>query len=116
MEERRKHQRFKLHDSCFVNHSDVVGTILDISMGGLSCTCLDQRFCERGSLQQVDIYCRKRGMWVEDLTVKILDSETIPGMFDDEFGVRKCRIQFVQLAETQAGQLEDLILQTVLPA
>jgi NAD-dependent DNA ligase len=116
MEERRKHQRFRLQDSCFVNHSDVVGTILDISMGGLSCTCLDQRFCEKDSLQQVDIYCRKRGMWVEELKIKILESETVPGMFDDEFGVRKCRTQFVELAEAQAGQLEDLILQSVLPA
>jgi len=115
MEERRKHQRFKLQNSCFINHSDVVGTIVDISMGGMSCTCLDKNRCHQKPLQQVDIYCRSEGKWVEELKVQILASDTLPGMIDEEFGVRKCRMQFVQLAQAQAGQLEELILHSVLP-
>ena len=81
MEDRRKHQRFELHDSCIINHSEVVGTIVDISMGGMSCTCLDQNHCHQGFLQQVDIYCRKEGLWAEEINVRVLASEAIPGMF-----------------------------------
>jgi len=115
MEDRRKHQRFLLHDSCLINNSEVVGTIIDISMGGLSCTCLDQNPCYQGLVRQVDIYCGKTGLWAEKLNIQVLSSDTLPGKFVIEFGVRKCRLQFVQLAEMQAGQLENLILHSVLP-
>jgi hypothetical protein len=115
MEDRRKHQRFKLRDSCIINRSEVVGTIVDISMGGMACTCFDQNRCHQGFLQQMDIYCRNADLWAEKLDVRILASETAPGMFAEEFSVRKCRLQFAQLTETQAGQLEKLILHAVLP-
>lgn len=115
MEDRRKHQRFKLHESCIINKSEVVGTIADISMGGMACTCLDQNSCYQGLSQQVDIYCGKTGLWVEKVNIRILGSDVSPGKFAREFSVRKCRLQFEQLAEVQMGQLENLILHSVLP-
>lgn len=115
MEDRRKHQRFLLHDSCLINNSEVVGTIIDLSMGGLSCTCLDQNPCYQGLIKQVDIYCGKTGLWAEKLNIRVISSDAHPGRFVKEFGIRMCRIQFVQLAEVQAGQLENLILHSVMP-
>lgn len=104
-----------LHDSCLINNSEVVGTIIDISMGGLSCTCLDQNNCYQGCVKQVDIYCGRTGIWAEALNIRILNSEALPGRFVKEFGIRKCRLQFVQLAEAQARELENLILHSVMP-
>ena len=102
-------------DSCLINRSEVVGTIIDISMGGLSCSCLNQNCCHADPHHEVDIYCGKSGLWVESVTIRILGTDVIPGKFAKEFGVRKCRLQFVRLGESQTGQLENLILHSVLP-
>lgn len=115
MEDRRKHQRFKLKDSCIINHSEVVGTIVDLSMGGLSCVCLNQNNCKVNQPVEVDIYCRKEGLRAGGLTITILCSETCPGKFAEEFGVRKCRVRFDQLVDTQVTQLENIILNSMLP-
>lgn len=112
MEDRRKHQRFKLADSCIINHAEVVGTVVDISMGGVACICLDQEHCPHGGIEEVDIYCRKEGLWAKGLSIRVLDSERIPGKFGEEYSVRKCRLQFVLLGREQAGQLENIIITT----
>lgn len=115
MEDRRKHQRFKLRDSCIINHSEVVGTVIDISMGGLSCACLSQDRCQNECIEEVDIYCRKEGLWAKGLSIRVLGSELVPGKFSEEYSVRKCRLQFVQLEDGQSGQVENIIIGSSLP-
>ena len=114
MEERRKHQRFKLGNTCIVNHSEVVGTVIDISMGGLSCNCLEQNRCLQGAPQEVDIYCRIEGLWAKRLPVRKVASENIPGKFAKEFATRICRLQFAELPKEQKAQVENIILQSSL--
>lgn len=115
MHERRKHQRFTLHDSCIINHAFIVGTITDIGMGGLACMCLDQNKCNSTFPPQVNIYCRKHNLLAEGINIKILGTKSKPGEFIPEFGIRTCRIQFKQLQKEQAAQLEDIIVKYSVP-
>lgn len=110
MDERRRHQRFQLNNSCIINHSRSVGTIIDISMGGLSCTCLDQGECSKGLSARIDIYCRKQDIRAEDISMRVLSTEKITGKFIKNLGLRKCRAKFIQLDDSQQGQLSNIIV------
>jgi len=111
MDERRKYQRFDFEDKCLIRHETVVGTVIDLSLGGLSCSCCfsNSDDCSDRRCKSVDILSIENMMWVEGLTMDIIDSEEIPGQFLDNFWVRKCRARFDNLREEQAAQLKNLI-------
>ncbi len=90
----------------------MVGTITDLSLGGLSCSCCssDSENCLEHCWKNVDIYGIENKMWVRGLTMDIIDSKMIPGQFFDNFRIRKCRARFGNLRGEQANQLENLIL------
>jgi hypothetical protein len=115
MDDRRKHQRFKLDDACIINHEKTVGTIIDISVGGLSCSCLDQGICSKGLSTQVDIYCKKGDLRAEGINIKVVDTEMVLGQFMQDVGLRKCRARFRQLDEFQQTQLTGIIVKSSLP-
>lgn len=110
MYDRRKHQRFKLDDSCFIHHASIVGTIIDISMGGFACMCLDQNECTCNVPAEIDIYCSEHDLWAQGITIRVLGSKTRPGEFIPEFGVRTCRLRFEQLNENQLTAIENIIV------
>lgn len=115
MDDRRKHQRFKLDNACIINHEKKVGTIIDISVGGLSCMCLDQGICSKGFSTQVDIYCKKGDLRAEDINIKVVDTEMVPGEFMEILGTRRCRARFSQLDDFQQTQLTEIIVKSSLP-
>ena len=110
MEERREHQRFKLEQTCIVNHEKTVGTIIDISAGGLSCVCLDQGTCSKGISTKINIYCKQQDVRAEDIKMKVLNTEKIPGKFLEDLGLRKCRAKFCGLDDPQKSQLANIIV------
>lgn len=110
MQDRRKHQRFELHDSCIIHHANIVGTIIDISMGGFACMCLDQDNCIHHVPAKIDIYCRKHDLWAQDITIRVLGSKTHLGEVIPEFGTRTCRIRFGRLNENQLAAIESIIV------
>ncbi|MCL7486975.1 MAG: PilZ domain-containing protein [Desulfobulbaceae bacterium] len=109
MDDRRKNQRVRLKDGCIIHHSEIVGTVRDISMGGMSCTCLDQRGSDRDISTRGNIYCNRLELVVEKISMKILESQILPGKFAAHLGVRKCRVLFHQLDDSQKDQLAHLI-------
>lgn len=115
MDDRRKHQRFTLDAACILNHDKSVGTVIDISEGGLSCMCLDQGNCSQGLSAQVNIYCKKYDLCAEDIQLKVIGTEKVPGEFMEELGIRKCRARFHQLDKSQRAQLKNLIVTSSLP-
>lgn len=72
--------------------------------------CLNPHQCGIGQPTEIDIYCRQHKLWAQGISIKVLSSETLPGHFIEEFGVRKCRVQFKHLAEEQVQQLENIIV------
>ena len=115
MDDRRKYQRFKLDDACIISHQKTVGTVLDISQGGLSCICIDQGECRKGVSAQVNIYCKKHDLCAEDIQMKVLDTGIMPGEFMRDLGLRKCRARFLELDEPQQAQLNNIIIKSSLP-
>lgn len=113
--ERRKHQRHKLEGACIIQHNKSVGTIVDLSVGGLSCVCLDQGMCNKGLSTTINIFCRKHELCAEDLSMKVLNTEKMQGQFVEELGMRRCRARFNKLEESQKSQLTNIIVSLSMP-
>lgn len=110
MEEKREHQRFKLDQACIIQHQRTVGTIQDLSAGGLSCVCLDQGDCSTGLSTTINIYCKKNDTRVENIKIKVLSTETMPGQFLADLGLRRCRAKFCELDDPQMTQVANIIV------
>ena len=109
MDERREHLRYKLNAECILHHDKSVGTIIDISMGGLSCMCLDQGECSQELSVKIDIYCKKHDLCAEGIRFKVIGTEMVQGEFMEKLGKRKCRARFHQLDNSQQEQLANII-------
>ena len=116
MDDRRKHQRFKLDGACAIKHDKKVGTILDISLGGLSCMCLDQGECSQGLSTRIKIFCKKHNVCAEDIKMEVIGTEKVLGQFMDDIGMRKCRTQFLQVDASQLVKLKNIIVKVSLPS
>ena len=108
MNERRKNIRYKLKDGCIVIHDNTVGTIHDISAGGLSCCCLLDD-CEKRLGREIDILCKQHNILAEGLTIKIVETECLPGEFLQGLKTRKCRVLFEPLSKRQIGKLDNVL-------
>jgi len=110
MDDRRRHQRFKLADVCIIRHEKTVGTLIDISPGGLSCMCLDLGQCCQEQSTPVDIYCKKYGLCAENIMIRVLATGMVPGEFLKILGLRKCHAEFPQLDESQLARVKKIIV------
>jgi len=111
MIERRKHRRFNLVGNCLISHGKLMGTIIDLSMGGLSFSCLSSNSPDyaKSLCDNVEIVCTENVKRFPGLTMEILDSEKIPGKFLQNFWVTKYRAHFINLQIEQIALLENLI-------
>jgi len=109
MNDRRKHKRFELDAACILYRDKTVGTIIDISMGGLSCMCIDRGECRQGLSTQSNIYCKEHDMCAEDIRLKVIGTEMVQGEFMEKLGIRKCRVRFHQLEKSQKSQVTNII-------
>lgn len=110
MEERRQHQRVNLNKHCLINHAGKVGEIIDLSLGGVSCWCVQGNLCTDDGSRTVDIFCKEGQLWARGLPLQVLDSESVAGKFLGGVPVRKCRARFADLGDRQRNQLENIIL------
>ena len=115
MEDQRKYQRFGLDGTCIIQHAKKVGTVINVSMGGLYCKCFGKGNCHTERSFDVNIYCRKHELCAEDITMQVLDSEVLPGLFAEDLGARQCRVKFEQLENLQQNELSTFIVRTSLP-
>ena len=96
--------------ACVLSHDELGGTIIDISMGGLSCMCFPHGGkCSQKLSVQVNIYCKKHDLCAEGIRLKVLGTEMIQGKFIEKIGMRKCRARFYQLDKTQQLQVTNII-------
>ena len=109
MEERRTTDRVKPADDCIVVHANKIGTIQDISSGGLYCTCFQDSTCEKYKHTEIDIMCGLGKLLVRGLKVEIVDSVTNAGKFLTNFEVKKCRLQFIEMEEKQVFGIGTII-------
>lgn len=110
MDERRQHPRLNLNKRCLINHAGNVGEIIDLSLGGLSCWCVQGHLCTEASTRKVDIFCKEGQQWARGLPLQVLASESVAGKFLGGVPVRKCRARFADLRTGQRDQLEEILL------
>ena len=111
MDDRRRHSRSLLEMNCFLTYPSSVGTIIDISMGGLFCKCMEiSKFGKDSPEKVADIICEKAKLLAQGLPIIVINSIVAPGEFAKEIKVKKCRLQFEQLEHVQKTQLEEIIL------
>ncbi len=109
MEERREFERVKPVDDCIVVHSKLIGTVWDISRGGLFCSCFQETPCGCDELKEIDILCGRGSFLVQGLKVKVVERQTRPGRFLRDFEIKKCRMQFAELREEQSDGIESIL-------
>lgn len=110
MDERREHQRINLNKRCLINHAGNIGEIIDLSLGGVSCWCVQGHLCTDATSRKVDIFCKEGQLWARGLSLQVLASESVAGKFLGGVPVRKCRARFADLRDGQRDQLENIIL------
>ncbi len=109
MVERRKHKRYRLKKEAFVKHFDNLGTILDLSMGGMLCECTVNKGLspdsEEFGICYGDDRCVMNKIKIRRITEKVTES------LDAEYPLlkRKCGIQFEGLSKRQKAQLKEII-------
>jgi len=108
MEERRKFRRYEMNKQCLVRHPEMVGILMDLSLGGLSCECIGTD--AEPPCHTVDLLCHESSTWVGALNLDLVSTARVPGEFLPNFWSRKCRARFTELREEQADLLESYIL------
>lgn len=109
MKEKRTCERVVPADECIVVHSKLIGTVRNISRTGLFCSCFQESECSENDHKEIDILCGQGNFLVKGLRVKIVDSETISGKFLQDFAIKKCRMQFMDLHEEQAHAIQSIL-------
>jgi hypothetical protein len=107
--ERRGSPRVAPVDDCIVIHSQLIGNLKNISKEGLHCTCIQDRGCTADAHQQIDILCGEGNFLVQGLKVRIVQMERINGKFLRNMEIKKCRLQFEDIAEEQASGIETIV-------
>lgn len=109
MVERRKHKRYRLKKEAFVKHFNNLGTILDISMGGMLCECTVNKGLSPDSEEFGICYgndrCVMNKIKIRRITEKVTESQD----YGSAALKRKCGIQFEGLNSRQKAQLKEII-------
>lgn len=91
-------------------HKKTGGTLIDISLGGLSCMCIDQGECSQDQSTLVNIYCKKHDLCAENIAIRVVGTGMVIGEFLKDLGLRRCHAEFLQLDESQLAQVENIIV------
>lgn len=109
MEDRRISPRVAPVDDCIVIHAQLIGKLKNISREGLYCTCIQESGCVMDSHKQIDILCGEGNFLVQGLNVRIVKMETVIGKFLRNLEIKKCRLQFEDIAEEQSYGIETIV-------
>jgi len=110
MIERRQHKRIPLKEKCLIHHAGNVGEIIDLSLGGISCWCINGDNCSTTTSRKIDIYCQERRLWARGIPMRMLSSELVSGRFLEGVPVKICRSNFTDLQPEQLAEVENIIL------
>ena len=131
---RRSHKRFKAKDGAFAvlyQDSSKLAQILDISMAGFSFRYSDSRFIDNDRSGQAflyhddrlklkdfsnfDIFLVDSGIYLDRIPCKIVSDFELEELDSpNSFSMRRCSIQFDDLAPSQISDLEYFILNCTL--
>ncbi len=107
--ERRSHKRYRVKDDALAFFGQDIGTILDISRGGISIhyTVFDKPppLCHT-----LDIFLANAHLYIPNLSVSLVDEvQTLPHSIFSSLRVNRISMKFGVLAKEQQVRLEDFI-------
>jgi hypothetical protein len=109
--EQRQHKRFHVQSGAFVilrPSENKVGRLLDISMGGLSFACIENKEQINGSY--LDIWLSQCNFYLDEVPIKtILDFEMAYKPPLSSVTARRYKVEFGKLTDEQRAQLEFFI-------
>lgn len=103
MDERRRYERYLVHEDVYVYRANRVGKVLNISLTGLMCTCVHHDDCIP---EDFDIFCPGSSICLAALPYTVIEAKNIesPPHF-----VRQCHVQFDPLSHKKNLELERFI-------
>jgi len=109
--ERRRHQRFKTREGVAALHAGNIGKVNNISLGGISCSCsfVDSPACGKNSHLDIFFGPSADTIHLQNLPIRIVDSDMNLGTSPICLFSRNCRIQFGELTDSQLEHLGEFI-------
>ena len=110
--ERREHVRFQTKDNAYASFGSgftKVGSLKDISQGGLS---FEYIFCDELSSEpasQVDIFQSSNGFHLENIPCSLIYDVPIRTSMNNLFIVKRCGLKFSDLSDRQKLQIHLFI-------
>ena len=109
--ERRRHERFETKDHIFITfrpHFDRIGSISDISKGGVSLEySVIQEYTELTDSLWVDIFCSSKKLELSNVPCRLIYDERVNTKgFLKTIETRRCGLEFAGLSQHQAARLE----------
>ena len=110
MIERRNHKRYKVEDGAIVVHPGHIGQILDISLGGLLCQCIDNQ-CLLDEPQAFDIFCANDAckFKLKEVPIQMISNYVNQLSPWNTAMIRRCGVMFGDLTANQKSHLENFI-------
>ena len=112
MVERRKHQRFRVREGVFVvlgPDSNKIGTIMDISMGGLAYNYLEDLFDEEDKFSELNIFFAEESLYLKKIKFQVVADQQPPKIPFSSINLRRCGVRFDNLNPSQTSELEHFI-------
>jgi hypothetical protein len=110
--ERRRHERFETKDHIFITfrpHFDRIGSISDISKGGVSLEySVIQEYTELTDSLWVDIFCSSKKLELSNVPCRLIYDERVDNTkgFLKTIETRRCGLEFAGLSQYQTARLE----------
>ena len=111
-QERRRHERYSTNDHIFVTfrpHFDRIGSISDISKGGVSLEySVIQDYSELNDKLWVDIFCSSKKLELSNIPCRLIYDERIESDkgYIKTIETRRCGLEFAELTSNQSARLE----------
>jgi hypothetical protein len=116
-QERRRHERYSTNDHIFVTfrpHFDRIGSISDISKGGVSLEySVIQDYAALNDKLWVDIFCSSKKLELSNVPCRLIYDERIESDkgYIKTIETRRCGLEFAELTPYQSARLESELSQ-----
>lgn len=110
--ERRRHERYATNDHIFITfrpHFDRIGSISDISKGGVSLEySVIQEYTALTDHLSVDIFCSTKKLELSNVPCRLIYDERVDNGkgFLKTIETRRCGLEFAGLSQYQAARLD----------
>ncbi len=105
--ERRKDVRYRIGEGLYTLHPEHIGSVKDISLGGMLCHCIFASECQKE--MTVSLMSNAGLSWLENIPIRIVRASVVKETPASFLFTRKCHIAFDKPAPAQQEILQRFI-------